>query len=65
MPSSAHAHLTNYPICQSIHHTTHRVDEAGTPLIGLGHSLGGAMLILISTRHPHLFQQLIVLDPPM
>ena len=33
------------------------------PIFGVGHSMGGAMLMNISLFHPRLFQGLILLDP--
>lgn len=32
-------------------------------LVGLGHSFGGCMTLLMSAREPHLFKQNILLDP--
>ncbi|GAB1317463.1 hypothetical protein MFIFM68171_07673 [Madurella fahalii] len=38
-------------------------DEMPHPLVGVGHSMGGAQLTLLSLMHPRLFHTLILLDP--
>eukprot|EP00960_Hanusia_phi_P052791 761660-Hanusia_phi.AAC.3 len=40
-------------------------DTSSGPLIGLGHSFGGAMLCCAAGRRPDLFQRLVIVDPPM
>ncbi len=35
------------------------------PVIGIGHSLGGILILWAARRHPELFQQVILLDPPL
>jgi pimeloyl-ACP methyl ester carboxylesterase len=36
---------------------------AGTPLIGVGHSFGGALTMRLAADHPGLFRALVLLDP--
>ncbi|KAK4233047.1 peroxisomal membrane protein LPX1 [Achaetomium macrosporum] len=38
-------------------------DEMPHPLVGIGHSMGGAQLTLLALSHPRLFRSLILLDP--
>ncbi|OQE24642.1 hypothetical protein PENSTE_c007G01042 [Penicillium steckii] len=38
-------------------------DEISHPLIGIGHSMGGAQLAHLSLMHPALFNGLVLLDP--
>ncbi|MAS24975.1 MAG: hypothetical protein CMI08_07800 [Oceanospirillaceae bacterium] len=33
------------------------------PVIGIGHSMGGVITLLLAARRPHLFQRIILLDP--
>ena len=52
-----------------IDHLVESVQEwnkmSSAPLIGLGHSFGGAMLCCAAGRRPDLFQKLVIVDPPM
>ncbi len=43
----------------------HIEQYAQEPVIGVGHSLGGILTFLAAQRRPRLFQQIIVMDPPM
>jgi pimeloyl-ACP methyl ester carboxylesterase len=38
-------------------------DQMPRPIIGLGHSMGGAQLAHLSVLHPRLFETLILMDP--
>ncbi|KAL2004065.1 hypothetical protein VTN02DRAFT_570 [Thermoascus thermophilus] len=38
-------------------------DEMPRPIVGLGHSMGGAQLVTLSLMHPRLFHTLVLLDP--
>ncbi|KAK4096151.1 alpha/beta-hydrolase [Parathielavia hyrcaniae] len=40
-------------------------DEMPHPLVGIGHSMGGAQLALLSLCHPRLLHSLVLLDPVM
>ncbi|WP_026469930.1 alpha/beta fold hydrolase [Alkanindiges illinoisensis] len=60
-----------YPISN---HWTHLVTQVidsierqaqGRPVIAMGHSLGGLLSFMAAYRRPELFQQLIMLDPPL
>ncbi|MEM6763876.1 MAG: alpha/beta hydrolase [Bacteroidota bacterium] len=35
------------------------------PVVGIGHSLGGYVLLEVAERNPSLFSQLIVMEPPL
>lgn len=37
----------------------------GRPVIGVGHSLGGALTLMAARKKPALFSQVIMLDPPL
>ena len=41
-----------------------RADGAATPVVGLGHSLGGGVLTELAARWPDLLDALVLLDPP-
>lgn len=60
-----------YPISN---HWSHLVDQIvdsivqqskGRKVIGLGHSLGSVLTLLASYKRPELFEQVIILDPPL
>lgn len=38
-------------------------DEMPLPLVGIGHSVGGAVMVGLSQMHPRLFSNLILLEP--
>lgn len=38
-------------------------DLSGEPLIGMGHSFGGALTLRVAADHPGLFKALVLLDP--
>lgn len=44
-----------------------RQAQAGTfsPVIGVGHSFGGAIMCCAASRRPDLFKKLVLVDPPM
>lgn len=35
----------------------------GKPVIGIGHSMGGVLTMLMAAKHPQLFERIILLDP--
>lgn len=39
--------------------------KADPPIIGLGHSLGGAAMILLSISRPEIFTRLILYEAPI
>lgn len=43
----------------------HIEDNCDGPVIGLGHSLGATLNFRAAYERPHLFQQVIMLDPPL
>ena len=38
---------------------------AGSPVVGVGHSFGGAILCCAAAHRPDLFERLVIVDPPM
>ncbi|KAK3303056.1 Alpha/beta hydrolase family-domain-containing protein [Chaetomium strumarium] len=46
-----------------MHLINEKQDEMPQPLVGIGHSMGGAQLALLALSHPRLFRSLILLDP--
>ncbi|MAD43933.1 MAG: hypothetical protein CMI02_01840 [Oceanospirillaceae bacterium] len=37
--------------------------RGGQPVIGIGHSMGGVITLLLAASRPHLFERIILLDP--
>ncbi|KAI9051253.1 hypothetical protein LZ554_005354 [Drepanopeziza brunnea f. sp. 'monogermtubi'] len=46
-----------------LHLINHFRSQMPLPLIGIGHSMGGACLVNLSLMHPRLFTTMILLDP--
>ncbi|SPQ24851.1 cc4bb9db-94b1-4c3c-968c-334ec7b553ae [Thermothielavioides terrestris] len=46
-----------------LHLINQKRDEMPHPLVGIGHSMGGAQLTLIALSNPRLFRSLVLLDP--
>ncbi|MCJ1401145.1 hypothetical protein MMC11_004357 [Xylographa trunciseda] len=46
-----------------LHMTNHFRHQMPRPIVGIGHSMGGAQLVNLSTMHPRLLTTLILLDP--
>lgn len=46
-----------------LHLVNHFRAEMPMPIVGIGHSLGGNMLVNLSLMHPRLFHTVILLDP--
>lgn len=42
-----------------------KLQAANTPVVGVGHSMGGILTLLAAAQRPELFKQIILLDPPM
>jgi pimeloyl-ACP methyl ester carboxylesterase len=40
-------------------------ETAETPVIGIGHSFGGAMMLCAQSVYPNLFTKLFLFDPPV
>lgn len=51
-----------YLVDETLHYITQHYDA---PVFGVGHSLGGILLLYAAVRCPHLFQGLIILDSPL
>jgi pimeloyl-ACP methyl ester carboxylesterase len=62
-------HNFHYPIADGWGHLVHElVDELkqiGSPVIGVGHSLGGVLTLFAASLHPELFSYIVLLDPPI
>ena len=43
--------------------TAHIYSVTNTPLIGIGHSMGGATLLMAAQQQPHMFRALFVYEP--
>ena len=43
----------------------HIESNAGEPVIGVGHSLGGILTFMAAYHRPKLFREIIMLDPPL
>lgn len=60
-----------YPITQGWPHLVDQVIDSivqqanGRKVIGLGHSLGSVLTLLAAYKRPDLFEQVIMLDPPL
>ncbi|WP_312050784.1 alpha/beta fold hydrolase [Acinetobacter schindleri] len=60
-----------YPIDNHWNSLTQQVIDSivrqaqGRQVIGLGHSLGGALTMMAARQRPELFEQVIMLDPPL
>lgn len=39
--------------------------HGNTPVVGVGHSLGGVLTLWAAVRHPELFSKVILIDPPI
>ncbi|PID61946.1 MAG: hypothetical protein CSB44_05590 [Gammaproteobacteria bacterium] len=50
-------------IAESLRHQAHTATLG--PLIGIGHSFGGMLTLLAACRHPAMFSEIILLDPPL
>lgn len=63
-------HNPDYPVTdcwphlvdETLHYIQKRYD---TPVVGVGHSLGGCLLFLAAVRRPELFRSLVILDSPL
>ncbi len=65
-----HAHDPKFPVTdgwQSLKDELRQSIELNfeTPVIGLGHSLGGILHLLVSIDNPRLYRQIILLDAPI
>ncbi len=38
-------------------------ERVSKPIVGVGHSMGGVMTLMIAAEHPHLFSRIVLLDP--
>ena len=60
-----------YPITQGWQHLTDQVIDSivqqsqGRKVIGLGHSMGSVLTLMAAYKRPDLFEQVIMLDPPL
>jgi pimeloyl-ACP methyl ester carboxylesterase len=62
-----HAHSPDYPVTQNWAKLTQElIDHIGKtyqePVIGVGHSLGGVLILLAAIKQPKLFRSIVMLD---
>ena len=65
-----HAHDPNFPVTDGWHSLKDELRQSiesnfEKPVIGLGHSLGGILHLLVSIENPQLYKQIILLDAPI
>ena len=65
-----HAHDPEFPVTDGWHALKDELRRSierdfEKPVIGLGHSLGGILHLLVSIDNPHLYKQIILLDAPI
>lgn len=63
-------HCEQFPVTENWHDLVKEVihsieSQAESPVIGLGHSLGGVLSLLAAIERPDLFKQVIMLDSPL
>ncbi|MFC3853323.1 alpha/beta fold hydrolase [Salinispirillum marinum] len=46
-------------------HLIHDIEQHGQPIVGVGHSLGGGLMFMVSLMRPELFRAVYVLDVPL
>ena len=49
----------------SVERQAHGGAGSGSPVVGVGHSFGGAILCCAAARRPDLFERLVIVDAPM
>ncbi|OGA60563.1 MAG: hypothetical protein A3G81_08825 [Betaproteobacteria bacterium RIFCSPLOWO2_12_FULL_65_14] len=60
-----------YPVTEGWPHLAQQLIDAveaehrGTPVYGVGHSLGGYLSLLAAARRPELFRAIVLLDAPV
>jgi pimeloyl-ACP methyl ester carboxylesterase len=65
-----HGHQLHYPVTDNWPHLVDElIDEISSlhqsPIIAVGHSMGGALIYMAARKQPELFKQIILLDPPL
>lgn len=65
-----HAHDPEFPVTDSWHSLKDELRQSiesdfERPVVGLGHSLGGILHLLVSIENPELYKQIILLDAPI
>ncbi|MFC3907786.1 alpha/beta fold hydrolase [Legionella dresdenensis] len=63
-------HNPRYPVTENWHHLVDELIDSirqkyNEPVIGLGHSLGGALNYLAALKQPELFQAVVMIDSPL
>lgn len=65
-----HGHKPQYPVTNNwLYLVDELIDELlnthKRPVVAVGHSMGGALIYMAARKRPDLFQQIILLDPPI
>ena len=64
-----HAHNPKFPVTEGWERLRDELAEelqkSPAPVIGIGHSLGGILHLLVASYHPELYRQIILLDAPV
>ncbi|GEN29061.1 hydrolase [Halovibrio variabilis] len=68
-PINCLGHHPDYPVNHNwgnlVDELLHSLPESDTPLLGVGHSLGGTLMAMAADRQPERFCGVIMLDPPL
>ncbi len=67
---SRHAHNSKFPVADGWERLRDELREEiknryQQPIIGIGHSLGGILHLLVAVENPELYKQIILLDAPI
>ncbi len=63
-------HTSAFPVSDNWHYLVEEIilnvkEQTKTPVIGIGHSMGGVLSLLAAIEQPDLFQAIILLDSPL
>lgn len=66
-----HAHNPLFPVTENWFRLKDELREelvkryAGAPIVGVGHSLGGVLHLLVAAENPELYRRIVLLDAPV
>ncbi|MCP6060700.1 hypothetical protein NL388_36140, partial [Klebsiella pneumoniae] len=66
-----HAHDPVFPVTDNWFRLKDELREeirkryGGAPVVGVGHSLGGVLHLLVAAENPELYRQIVLLDAPV